>query len=56
MHGMMPASHSRHAASRSISAPLLCIGKLYSVRLFGLVLMRSGQPKLIAFPGAALRC
>ena len=33
-----------HAAMRIISAPPLCIGKLYKVRLFGLVLMRSGQP------------
>ena len=44
MIGTRSASHSRLAASRSISAPPLCIGKLYSVLLFGEVEMCSGQP------------
>ena len=38
------ANGGRLAASRSISAPPDCIGKLYSVRLFGEWLMCSGQP------------
>ena len=42
--GTRSASHSRLAASRSISAPPDCIGKLYSVRLFGECEICSDQP------------
>jgi hypothetical protein len=44
MMGTTPASTSRTVASRSISVPPDCIGKLRIERLFGLWLIRSGHP------------
>ena len=57
-HRHEPASHSFQVAWRSISAPPDCMGKLYSVRLFGLVVSaaashassRCGAPALPSPP------